>query len=263
MLSFRVARCHRVGTSEAIPEEQLLAWADPNDSDGDGFQVSKLGRGRFSDEAIGRFAWKANQPHTSARSCFFWRSGCHLSLFPNENHSSHQHDLGLHKYSSGGDPEIPDRLLEHVILYCQTIAVPAQRTPLELDVQAGEKLFHQMKCNACHVSSTTTGPHSIAALSNQKIRPFTDLLLHDMGEGLADGRPDFKANGREWRTAPLWGIGLVKTVNKHTRFLHDGRARNLEEAILWHGGEAERSKQKYLHLTFKERQQVLKFLNSL
>lgn len=100
-------------------------------------------------------------------------------------------------------------------------------------------------------------------LSNQNITPYTDLLLHDMGEGLADGRPDFEATGQEWRTPPLWGIGLFQTVNKHTFYLHDGRARNLSEAILWHGGEAEKSKNEFMQLSQKQRDQLIVFLESL
>jgi len=127
----------------------------------------------------------------------------------------------------------------------------------------GSKLFDQVSCTACHKPTVTTGEHEIASLSDQKIHPFTDLLLHDMGEDLADGRPDGEANGREWRTPPLWGIGLTKTVNKHTRFLHDGRARNIEEAILWHGGEANDSKLAFMQLDREEREAILTFLNSL
>ncbi|MDF2365857.1 di-heme oxidoredictase family protein, partial [Sneathiella sp.] len=119
-------------------------------------------------------------------------------------------------------------------------------------------------CAACHIPTFVTGTHpALSLLSNQTIHPFTDLLLHDMGEGLADGRPDFGASGKEWRTAPLWGIGLVEAVNKHTRFLHDGRARSIEEAILWHGGEAEKSKEAYRNLDAPKRRQLLAFLNSL
>ena len=109
-----------------------------------------------------------------------------------------------------------------------------------------------------------TGDHpTIPALSGQTIRPYTDLVLHDMGDGLADGRPDFQATGSEWRTPPLWGIGLIETVNGHTTFLHDGRARNLTEAILWHGGEAEQSRDNFANLTPSEREALLRFLNSL
>jgi len=125
-------------------------------------------------------------------------------------------------------------------------------------------LFYQLGCQSCHLPSFTTGtvegqPH----LSNQKIWPYTDLLLHDMGEGLADNRPEGMADGREWRTPPLWGIGLTETVSGHTFFLHDGRARSIQEAILWHGGEAQASRDRYAALSKAERDALHTFVNSL
>ena len=130
-------------------------------------------------------------------------------------------------------------------------------------VLKGKSLFLLAKCSSCHIAKMQTGSSVLAEVSNQTIRPYTDLLLHDMGDGLADGRPDFTANGNEWRTPPLWGIGLTKLVNGHTNFLHDGRARNLMEAILWHGGEAENSKQVIIKMSFAERNALIKFLESL
>jgi CxxC motif-containing protein (DUF1111 family) len=130
-------------------------------------------------------------------------------------------------------------------------------------VRRGAELMVQSGCTACHVARHETGEHPIAALSGQEILPFTDLLLHDMGEGLADGRPEFEASGSEWRTPPLWGIGLVETVNGHTNFLHDGRARSLEEAILWHGGEGAAARDAFKALTAEEREALIRFLESL
>ena len=151
-----------------------------------------------------------------------------------------------------------------VTFYASLLAVPARRDVSDSEVLKGERLFKQANCSACHLPELTTGVKpDFPELENQKIQPFTDLLLHDMGEGLADQRPDFLASGSEWRTAPLWGIGLVETVNGHTRFLHDGRARNLMEAILWHGGEAERSRENVLNMSKEERAALLRFLNSL
>ena len=130
--------------------------------------------------------------------------------------------------------------------------------------QLGERLFYQAQCTSCHIPRQVTGTAFChAEYNNQVIHLHTDLLLHDMGEGLADNRPDFEANGQEWRTPPLWGIGLVKNANKHTFFLHDGRARNLTEAILWHGGEAQASKEFVQKLSGEERNALLGFLNSL
>ena len=129
---------------------------------------------------------------------------------------------------------------------------------------AGKALFHQAGCAACHVPAYTTASQAAEPeLASQQIRPYSDLLLHDMGDGLADGRPEFQASGRQWRTAPLWGIGLTETVNGHTQFLHDGRARNLLEAILWHGGEAEQARQVVSDFDASERGALLAFLNSL
>ena len=144
------------------------------------------------------------------------------------------------------------------------MAVPAKRNTNDPQFAEGKALFAQLKCNSCHVPSFTTGTGSeLASLDGQEIFPYTDLLLHDMGEDLSDGRPDFQATGREWRTPPLWGIGLIRVVNDHTRLLHDGRARNTEEAILWHGGEAEASRESFKTLNKAEREALLFFLESI
>ena len=124
-------------------------------------------------------------------------------------------------------------------------------------------LFFAAGCQRCHTPRFTTGPHVIGALAGQTIFPYTDLLLHDLGDGLADDRPVFGASGSEWRTAPLWGIGLIPTVNGHTRLLHDGRARDIGEAIVWHGGEAEASREAFRELSAEERQALIDFINSL
>ena len=150
------------------------------------------------------------------------------------------------------------------MLYSSSLAVPAQRDGTNPVVLGGEQLFNQAGCTSCHIESYTTGLHpTIAALSHQTIRPYTDLLLHDMGLGLADNLNDFQATGSEWRTPPLWGIGLFATVNKHSYYLHDGRARNLEEAILWHDGEARKSKDIFMNFTKEQRETLIAFLNSL
>jgi CxxC motif-containing protein (DUF1111 family) len=154
--------------------------------------------------------------------------------------------------------------LQNVVFYIKALAVPARRDWQDQQVLQGKALFIKANCSGCHIPKMQTGrSESPGYLSSQTIRPYTDLLLHDMGEGLADNRPDYQATGTEWRTAPLWGLGLVKTVNKHTFFLHDGRARNVEEAILWHGGEGENSKQEFMKFTRPEREAVLRFIDSL
>ena len=161
---------------------------------------------------------------------------------------------------NGDEPEIPDTRLEKVTVYVQTLAVPAMRNTDDEAVKRGARLFVQSQCSACHTPRHETGEtHPLEPLRGQVIFPYTDLLLHDMGPGLADHRPDGLASGTEWRTPPLWGIGLVETVNRHTMFLHDGRARSIEEAILWHGGEAEGSKNFFMGLTLEQRQALIKF----
>jgi CxxC motif-containing protein (DUF1111 family) len=127
----------------------------------------------------------------------------------------------------------------------------------------GEALFAQANCSACHVPELKTGKAALQAASNLPIRPYTDLLLHDMGEELADDRPDFLADGREWRTPPLWGIGLLEAVNGHSDLLHDGRARNVTEAILWHGGEAHASREAFRAMPKSDREALVKFVHSL
>ena len=141
--------------------------------------------------------------------------------------------------------------------------MPARRAVDAPGRPRGERTFEEIGCASCHLPQLRTGPSDVPALANADIRPYTDLLLHDMGPGLADGRPDGLATGSEWRTAPLWGIGLVETVNRHTRFLHDGRARNLAEAILWHGGEAAPATARFRALPKRKREQLLAFLRSL
>ena len=164
---------------------------------------------------------------------------------------------------NGGRPEIGEKRLADVVFYTQTLAVPAMRDISNPQVRRGSQIFVQAGCAVCHTPQHTTGAHEVEAVSIQTIYPYTDLLLHDMGPELADGRPDFAANGQEWRTPPLWGIGLVETVSGHTMFLHDGRARNLTEAILWHGGEGSHARDAFKALTKERREALIRFLNSL
>ena len=188
--------------------------------------------------------------------------GITTELFNTENCSDSQVDCG--SIVSGGVPEITTDDLEKVVLYLSNLAVPAQRDYDNEAVVRGKESFISIGCASCHIPSLVTDNHSkFSNLSNQRISPYTDLLLHDMGSELADNRPDFLANGNEWRTQPLWGLGLIETVNGHTYLLHDGRARNIQEAILWHGGEGEASKKLFIDLPAKERESILTFLKSL
>ena len=162
------------------------------------------------------------------------------------------------------DPDLPDTTLNAVKFYAQTLAVPARRNVTGATIKRGEQLFILAKCANCHKQTLTTGINvAFPAISNQVIHPYTDMLVHNMGAGLADNRPDFKAGGQDWRTAPLWGLGLYQVVNNPGYYLHDGRARTIVEAVMWHGGEAEASKAYFSHLPKSDRDAVLKFLNSL
>jgi CxxC motif-containing protein (DUF1111 family) len=153
--------------------------------------------------------------------------------------------------------------LQAVVFYSSSLAVPAQRNADDPIVQQGAQIFAEAGCSLCHLNEVQTGDHAIPQLANQTIHPYTDLLLHDMGPALADGQNDYMATGSEWRTPPLWGIGLFETVNGDTGFLHDGRARTLMEAILWHGGEAQSAQEYFLSLSASERNALIAFLESL
>ena len=266
MLSPRVAPAVvGMGLLEAIPAADILAAADPDDADGDGIsgRANMVWDVRRGATVLGRFGWKANQPTVEQQTAgaFLGDLGITSPLFPSENCPAPQADCQAAPH--GGAPEIGAERLGKVTLYMQTLAVPAMRDVDDPQVRRGAQLFAAAGCALCHTPRHVTGDHATAALSNQVIYPYTDLLLHDMGPALADGRPDFGAGGREWRTPPLWGIGLVETVNGHTMFLHDGRARSLTEAILWHGGEGAASRDAFKGLTQGERAALLRFLESL
>jgi CxxC motif-containing protein (DUF1111 family) len=251
-----------LGLLEAISENDILAIADESDIDGDGIsgKPNYVWDDRDQTTKLGRFGWKANQPNLYQQSAAAYVNdiGVTNPLYQLENcHNNAVCD------TLSDDPEITDEILESVELYVQTLAVPGRRNFEDADVVAGKELFNSIGCVSCHTSEFTTGSHQLTELSNQRIFPYTDLLLHDMGDELADNRTDFRADGKEWRTPPLWGIGLVSVVSGHTNFLHDGRARSLEEAILRHSGEAEQSKEKFKNLKAIERNQLLNFLNSL
>jgi CxxC motif-containing protein (DUF1111 family) len=267
MISPRVAPVMvGLGLLEAIEEASILALADEADADGDGIS----GRANYVFDVasgamrIGRFGWKANQPSLMQQNAgaFLGDIGITSPLFPDENCPPAQVDCVA--ATSGGAPEIDQDKLEDVTYYAHVLAVPARRDADDPVVLRGKELFFAAGCESCHAARFVTGNlASFPELSGQTIRPFTDLLLHDMGEGLADERPDFEADGREWRTPPLWGIGLVGVVNEHTNFLHDGRARDLSEAVLWHGGEAQASRDAYVAMSAADRAALLRFLESL
>lgn len=255
-----------LGLLEAIPEEALLANADPDDRDGDGIsgRPNRVWDVERRSTVLGRFGWKANQPSLRQQNAaaFVGDMGITSAMFPDESCTATQE--ACREAPTGATPQLRDVLFAQVNFYMQTLAVPGRRDVESRDVRRGRQLFEAARCSGCHVPTFRTGADAeLPELANQVIHPFTDLLLHDMGPDLADGRPDFEASGVEWRTAPLWGIGLVKTVNRHTYFLHDGRARGFAEAILWHGGEAARSREAFIAMPKADRDALVTFLESL
>ncbi len=240
-----------LGLLEAIAEETLESLTDEDDSNGDGIsgRINYVWDAALAEHVVGRFGQKANQPHLlqQAAAAYVNDIGVTNALFP----------------ESDGSTDIEEIVLEAAAFYTQTLGVPARADWDNPTVIHGERLFESIGCMSCHVGTVKTGEHAMAELSNQTIHPYTDLLIHDMGPGLADNREDFAATGNEWRTAPLWGLGLVQTVLPEAGFLHDGRARTVEEAILWHGGEAENAKSRFRNLDADERAAVLLFLGSL
>ena len=266
MISPRVApQVIGLGLLEAVPDETLIALADPGDADGDGIsgRVNRVWDASTQALAIGRFGWKAGQPSlkTQNAAAALGDIGLTTSLHQAENCEAVQDSCRA--AISGGRPELSDEFLEKLTLYTASIAVPAQRNPESTEVQQGQQIFAAMGCAACHMPTLRSGPHDLPEISNQIFHPFTDLLLHDMGDGLADNRPEFEATGSEWRTPPLWGLGLVPVINGHQFLLHDGRANGFAEAILWHGGEAEAAREMFRTAPKAERDALIAFLNSL
>jgi len=259
-----------MGLLEAVPAAEILRWAAANRDHPDGVRgaARRVIVGRAAGElTVGppsRFGWRAEQPTVRAQiaSAFINDMGLTTSLHPEKNCPAPQ--AACRAADPGPKPNVPDETLAAITFYISTLAVPERRDVDAPDVRRGEKIFAASGCAACHRPAATTGEHpSIPFLSNQTIHPFTDLLLHDMGDGLADGLMEKTITERMWRTAPLWGIGLVPAVNGHENYLHDGRARGLAEAILWHGGEAEMAKDRFRALPKDARDALIAFLRSL
>ena len=251
-----------LGLLEAIPQATLLAREDPNDANNDGISgvANRVWDAAAGKTAIGRFGWKAGAPSLVQQTAGAYNGdmGVTSSLFPAESCEGDRPECARHA------PEVSDGAVLAVARYMQTLGVPARRGLDDAQATQGEAIFYQAGCAMCHTPTVTTGTLAgVPSVANQVIHPYTDLLLHDVGPDLADRRPDFQATGREWRTPPLWGIGLVQTVNGHSNFMHDGRARNLTEAVLWHGGEAKKSRDAFAALTATGRAALIKFLESL
>jgi len=236
------------GMLELVPEDDIIAGADPSDADQDGIS----GRVQWTTDAagrarVGRHGWKAENfdlVHQTAGALF--------------------DDSGIaNSVASPGLPaEMSDTEVADDAFYVEALAIPAGRDVTDPDIAAGARLFEQVGCASCHTPVLQTGDFSIPEFANLTIYPFTDLLLHDLGPGLDDHRPVLQASGAEWRTAPLWGVGLFEIVNGQQSLLHDGRARSVEEAILWHGGEAQATTGQFRNLTARDRELLIGFVDS-
>ena len=253
-----------LGYLEAVSESDLLAIAKLQQTQGLNGRPNYV-RDDINDKiAIGRFGWKANQPSLKQQiaSAYHDDIGVTSALYPLQNCTSVQKECLAAKVSS--KVELRESLWESISFWVSALDAPAPRNMDQPAVKRGEQLFAAAKCAQCHVPELRTGKYeALPQLADKTIRPYTDMLLHDMGPDLADGRPDYKAGGNDWRTPPLWGIGLSRQVNGSTSFLHDGRARNLLEAVVWHGGEAAASREYFSQLSKEERNDLIAFLQAL
>jgi CxxC motif-containing protein (DUF1111 family) len=253
-----------LGLLAAIRGEDLDAIADPDDTNGDGVRGR---RNRLPDThggtVSGRFGWKANQSDLEGQTAaaFLGDIGITSPLYPVDNCPSVQTGCAA---AASATVDIDAVRLAAVVFFSHLIAVPYRPEAAEPEVLRGKALFSRVGCDRCHTPSFVTGPlPGFPELEGQRIFPYTDLLIHDMGPDLADERPDHEAGGRDFRTSPLWGVGVTNLVSMHSRLLHDGRARNIEEAILWHGGEAEAAREGFRGLSADERAALLRFVASL
>ena len=262
-----------LGLLEAIPAQDILAGTDPDDEDGDGIsgRANVVWSVEFEQPMLGRFGLKAGTPtvkHQSA-GAFAGDIGISNPLFTSPAGECTENQTKCLAAPHGANEtrdglEIDDQSLDFVTFYSRNLAVPARRDLADPEVLYGKELFYSTGCIACHTPKFVT--HRLQdqpEQSFQLIWPYTDLLLHDMGPDLADNRPEARADGQEWRTPPLWGVGMTETVSGHTYFLHDGRARNLLEAILWHGGEAEAARDGVVEMDSQDRNALIRFLESL
>lgn len=274
MLSPRLANpMIGLGLVEQIPAEDILALADPDDLDSDGIS----GRPNWTIEPVnqsvmlGRFGWKAGMATIRSQSAAAFAGDIGISTplvnLPHGDCTERQGEclaMPTGEQARLGASEAPDPVLDLVTFYAQTLGVPARRDVDDPAVLRGKAAFYGAGCASCHVPKfVTSRAAENPAHRFQLIWPYSDFLLHDMGAGLADNRPEGLADGREWRTPPLWGIGLTETVSGHTFFLHDGRARDLVEAILWHGGEAQATRDAFAQMSQATRDDVVAFLESL
>ncbi len=254
-----------LGLIENIPEATIQSFATANAA------ASGIIKGHTNyvynpytqKTELGRFGLKANTSSLLVQVATAFQQDMGITSYVQLKKSLY----GQTQYATVIDTagtDVADSILNAVTFYVRSLAVPARRDVTAPAVMRGEALFTQLNCSGCHIPTMYTGVNvTLPALSNQRIHPYTDLLVHDMGAGLADNRPDYQATGTEWRTTPLWGIGLLEKTNGTPYYLHDGRARTLEEAILWHGGEAQPSRDQFTKLSKTDRAAVVAFLQSL
>lgn len=260
---------HGMGLLQGIAQSDIDALADPDDADANGISGRVNIVWDFSSKRAvpGRFGWKANSANIRDQVAGAFRGdvGIVNSVFPEQPCTSAQPACVHSPHGTDENGlELADPLLKLAVDFTRSLAVPKRRKPEHELVMAGRENFYSVGCAECHQPSFTTMANAdFPHLSEQKIWPYTDLLLHDMGQALADNRPDFDASGSEWRTPPLWGVGLSKAVNGNNQLLHDGRARNVEEAIIWHGGEAQASRDKFAALSQANRKALIAFVRSL
>ncbi|MEO0653426.1 MAG: di-heme oxidoredictase family protein [Pseudomonadota bacterium] len=274
MFSPRVAQqMIGLGLLDAIPTADILARADPDDRDGDGIsgRAQIVVSREYDAPMLGRFGHKAGQPtlRQQTAAAFHGDIGISSTIFPTGYGECTVHQERCRLAPDGNtdhhdNAEVGDVALDLTTFYAANLAVPARRDVDDPQVLQGKQVFYETGCITCHTPKFVT--HRLGDAPEQSFQliwPYTDLLLHDMGPGLADNRPESRANGREWRTPPLWGIGLTQDVSGHASFLHDGRARSLLEAVLWHGGEAEAQKNRVVAMPKTDRAALIRFLESL
>ncbi len=253
-----------MGYLEAVTEADILALAEVQRTQGLNGRPNYVRDDIGQRTALGRFGWKANQPSVRQQiaAAFHGDMGVTSSLYIEENCPPVQ--TACRAMPPGNRPELLDYSWDELNFWSVALDAPPARDQDNPQIIRGRETFEKARCAQCHVPEMRTGDYPLLpAISKKTFRAYTDLLLHDMGDGLADGRPDFKAGPRDWRTAPLWGIGLSAQVNGSTNLLHDGRARNVLEAILWHGGEAKASRDLFAGLSKQERDDLIAFVNSL
>ena len=261
-----------LGLIESISDLDILSNEDELDLNKDGIsgKANRVWDIISNKETIGRFGWKASQPtvYQQIADAFFNDMGLSNTLHKNPSNCSTFQTI-CNQIPNGNsveynDLEVSNEQLDLITFYSKQLGVPARRNINDKDVIAGKKIFYELSCHSCHVEKFQTSNNAeYNNLKKQTIYPYSDFLLHEMGEGLADSLSEFLANGNEWRTPPLWGLGLTETVSGRQSYLHDGRARTITESILWHGGEAEEIKKDFLKLDVIQLNSILKFLESL